>query len=128
MHQRANRNKQKDEARRVFNSSEHTVISTADIREHTAVLNGQERTDLGLTAAKELEKMKDIYKPYIDQMNRGEKVQIMSEEERIALAEKRIEENKEALKKKTEEYQKSELKAITKKHDKTFRFKKKRGV
>lgn len=128
------RSQQRDSAKmqKILDSRKHTVINTADVEEHEMVANiyhtQDEIFEMQKNMKKELRSMENIYKPYIEQMKRGEKVKIMTDEERIVAAAEREKESKQRLRDKIKEHEKEELKSIQKKHDKVFKFKKKRGV
>jgi hypothetical protein len=125
-----NRTKHKtsDTVNKSYSSGQNVIITQADTKEHIFSLNGQERQDFDIASAKEMQKMSEIYKPYIDQMKRGEKVKIMTDEERVALHEQRTKENQIKLVEKTKQLREHYKQIESIKPDRTFRFKKKQGV
>ena len=100
--------------------SDQTVITAKEAREHDFAYTGHEMEDKILLEHEMVEKTSPVYKDYLEQMARGEKVKIKSVEERLAEAKKRMAENerkyKEAMKIKSKQNQKlSELIAASKK-------------
>jgi len=71
------------------------VITSTDMDEHVASYTGHEKTDRMIIEHKMVKETAGIYKDYIDQMKKGEKVTIPSHEERMAAARERMAKNKE---------------------------------
>lgn len=110
-------------------SNQQTIIDKKEMAELTMSLTGQERQNLQIAGHEFIKNVaNDVYAPYIEQMKKGEKVRIMTPEERISEMEKREKKSKELYEKKKKDIQQAIKKLENRKHDRVLKFRKKRGV
>lgn len=79
-------------------AQKQTVITEQDRHEHMAARAGHDAVDAVILEKQTMDDVPAIYKEYVEQMKRGEKVKIMTQEERIAAAEERARRDKEQFK------------------------------
>jgi len=75
---------------------EQTIIGQKDHVEHLAALAGHDKVDAVIFEKQSMDDVPSVYHEYIEQMKKGEKVKIMSPEERLAALEEQKQENKKA--------------------------------